>query len=169
MEDKCIPVQAAFGLCGLHPCASSFRALRPRRLVSVRPPPPPSSPLLQSPSGGRGKHRGELGGRGSVRIPLTSTVGPTRFHSHGAGHAHGHLALGGGDNDDDGGAMKVTWVGMGVNAGFGALKLGAGLACNSAALVADAAHSIGDLVSDAITIAALRAAKRPPDSEYPFG
>jgi len=77
--------------------------------------------------------------------------------------------MGGGDNDDDGGAMMVTWVGIGVNAGFGTLKLGAGLACNSAALVADAAHSISDLVSDAITIAALRAAKRPPDSEYPFG
>ena len=50
-----------------------------------------------------------------------------------------------------------------------ALKLTVGLASGSSALVADALHSLSDLVSDGVTLAGLRAARRPPDEDHSFG
>ena len=45
----------------------------------------------------------------------------------------------------------------------------AGLFCGSAALVADAAHSVSDLLSDAVTLATLHYCKRPTDETHPYG
>lgn len=77
--------------------------------------------------------------RSSKRRRLGGTVGgnsghplPHRYHSHGGG------GRGGGVDGGDGGAMRVTWLGIGVNATFGGLKLGTGILAGSAALVADA-------------------------------
>ena len=66
-------------------------------------------------------------------------------------------------------ASNVTWMGVGVNGFMGIGKLLAGLHVNSASLIADAAHSVSDLVSDAVTLTTLKFSKRPPDATHPFG
>ncbi len=45
----------------------------------------------------------------------------------------------------------------------------AGVLGNSVVMIADAAHSLSDLVSDAVTLVVLREAQRPPDLEHPYG
>ena len=59
----------------------------------------------------------------------------------------------------------VVLVGVATDVAMAALKLTVGLAAGSRALVADALHSLSDVVSDGVTLAGLRAARRPPDEE----
>jgi cation diffusion facilitator family transporter len=60
-------------------------------------------------------------------------------------------------------------VGAVANLALVACKAGAGALSNSSALMADAAHSLGDLLSDAITLAALGVASQPADEDHPYG
>ena len=53
-------------------------------------------------------------------------------------------------------AEGVTLVGAAMNVFLAALKLGAGMVAGSASLVADAGHSLSDLVTDAVCMLALR-------------
>lgn len=48
-------------------------------------------------------------------------------------------------------------------------KIGAGVMGNSAVLVADGAHSFGDLVSDFITLQCLKVSATAPDEKHPYG
>ena len=48
-------------------------------------------------------------------------------------------------------------------------KLFAGLASGSSAMLAEAAHSVGDTINQAFLLTALRRSQRPPDPEHPFG
>lgn len=50
-----------------------------------------------------------------------------------------------------------------------AVKIAAGLAGHSYALIADGAESILDIFSSLLVIAGLRIASRPPDANHPFG
>lgn len=62
-----------------------------------------------------------------------------------------------------------TLVGMAVNLMLMLVKIAAGFLFRSAALVADGVHSFADLVSDVTVLLALRASKRPPDTNHPYG
>jgi cation diffusion facilitator family transporter len=62
-----------------------------------------------------------------------------------------------------------TLVGMAVNLLLMLVKIFAGFMFRSAALVADGVHSFADLVSDLAVLLALRASRRPPDSNHPYG
>jgi len=53
-------------------------------------------------------------------------------------------------------AEGVTLVGAAMNVFLAAVKLGAGMVAGSASLVADAGHSLSDLVTDAVCMLALR-------------
>jgi len=64
---------------------------------------------------------------------------------------------------------KITLIGTGANAALIVGKLGAGVAGNSAALVADAGHSLSDLLSDVVTLVTLKISAAPPDAEHPYG
>ena len=64
---------------------------------------------------------------------------------------------------------KVTWIGIIINLILAALKLAAGVLGRSEALIADAAHSLSDLLSDFIVLASLKIAKRPLDEARPYG
>ena len=55
------------------------------------------------------------------------------------------------------------------NAALSALKLFAGIFGNSAALVADAVHSVSDFASDLALVFFVRLASRPPDEDHEFG
>lgn len=107
-------------------------------------------------------------------------------HSHStAGHGHSHGILGFGDRNDDDeeteairkklneadvkAADKITWAGIYINIALSGAKGVAGVAFNSAGLLADAVHSMSDLVSDGITLVALKYCSRPPDQFQPYG
>ena len=65
--------------------------------------------------------------------------------------------------------MRITLAGALVNALLAAFKLVAGIAGRSAALVADAAHSLSDLATDAAVVLFVRVSSRPPDEDHDFG
>jgi len=67
------------------------------------------------------------------------------------------------------GGESITRAAVVVNVLLVVVKLVAGLLGNSAALVADAGHSLSDLVSDGVTLWALRIARIPPDVDHPYG
>lgn len=66
-------------------------------------------------------------------------------------------------------AKKVTIVGAVVNIALAGGKFVAGIIGNSAAMVADAAHSLSDLVTDAIVFVSVRIAAQEADEEHPYG
>ena len=65
--------------------------------------------------------------------------------------------------------VRITACGALVNAVLAAFKLMAGIAGHSAALVADAAHSLSDLATDAAVVLFVRVSSRPPDEGHDFG
>jgi len=66
-------------------------------------------------------------------------------------------------------ASGVTILGAVANAILVTLKAAAGLAGGSSVLVADAVHSLSDLVTDILVLFGLLAAAKPPDEEHPYG
>ncbi|MDY6917557.1 MAG: cation diffusion facilitator family transporter [Chloroflexota bacterium] len=67
------------------------------------------------------------------------------------------------------GSMRVTVMGLFLNLFLAALKLSIGLVFASAALIADAVHSISDLVTDVVAIIGIRLSSRPADESHPYG
>ena len=65
--------------------------------------------------------------------------------------------------------VRITAVGALVNALLAAFKLVAGIVGRSSALVADAAHSLSDLATDAAVVLFVRVSSRPPDEDHDFG
>lgn len=66
-------------------------------------------------------------------------------------------------------ASRITWVGAAVNFALAFFKLFAGVVGNSAAMIADAGHSFSDLISDGLTLVALRMSSLPADVDHPYG
>ena len=66
-------------------------------------------------------------------------------------------------------ADQVTLFGGAVNLVLSVLKLVVGVTCHSAALIADAGHSMSDLFSDVITLWAVQLGRLPPDEDHPYG
>jgi cation diffusion facilitator family transporter len=60
-------------------------------------------------------------------------------------------------------------VAFAANVIVAAAKLAAGLITGSAALLAEAAHSIADSNNEVLIAVSFRRARRPPDAEHPFG
>ena len=58
---------------------------------------------------------------------------------------------------------------MAVNVGIAAAKAVAGWMCSSQALVADAVHSLSDLVTDAAVVLGVKFWVAPADDEHPYG
>jgi len=64
---------------------------------------------------------------------------------------------------------SVTLVGALVNAILILLKFFGGIFGRSQALIADAVHSISDLITDAVVLLGLRVGRKAPDEQHPFG
>jgi cation diffusion facilitator family transporter len=63
----------------------------------------------------------------------------------------------------------VTIVGAALNTFLVLFKLFAGIFGQSQALIADAVHSISDLVTDLVVLLGLKFGRKGPDEEHPFG
>ena len=64
---------------------------------------------------------------------------------------------------------RVTIVGLAVDLVLGGGKLAAGLLGRSSAMVADAVHSISDLVTDLVVLLFAKLSVRPRDAAHPYG
>jgi len=65
--------------------------------------------------------------------------------------------------------MRVTVVGLCVNVFLLVLKLVVGILVGSAALIADAAHSFSDLLTDFVAMLGIRLSVRPADESHQYG
>ena len=66
-------------------------------------------------------------------------------------------------------ADVITMLGLWVNVFLAASKFIAGSVGHSNALVADAGHSLSDLLSDFVTLWTIKMARLPPDQDHPYG
>ena len=66
-------------------------------------------------------------------------------------------------------ALKITWLGLVTNLVLAIAKGLIGIISQSSALIADSGHSFSDLLSDAITIWAVRISSIPKDENHPYG
>lgn len=66
-------------------------------------------------------------------------------------------------------AERITVIGFIINAALTAAKFFAGIFGNSAAMVADAVHSLSDFISDFIVILFIRFSGKDSDDEHPYG
>ncbi|MBU4460472.1 MAG: cation diffusion facilitator family transporter [Verrucomicrobia bacterium] len=66
-------------------------------------------------------------------------------------------------------ANRVTWVGFYTNLALTAFKLAAGIFGNSAAMVADAMHSLSDFATDIVVLVCFRIIGKPPDKSHDYG
>ena len=64
---------------------------------------------------------------------------------------------------------RITVAGMAVNLGLVGAKLTGGWVFRSQALLADAVHSLSDLVTDAAVLFGVRYWSAPPDRSHPYG
>ena len=73
------------------------------------------------------------------------------------------------ENNRERTVMRVTAAGAAANLALSAVKLAAGLLGKSAAMVADAVHSLSDLLSDLVVIVMVRIAGREKDDNHKYG
>tara|TARA_B100000700_G_C15055050_1_gene862333 strand:- start:1633 stop:2799 length:1167 start_codon:yes stop_codon:yes gene_type:complete len=66
-------------------------------------------------------------------------------------------------------ALRVTLLGLFANFFLAISKVFIGFLSNSSALIADAAHSFSDLLSDGITLWAVKMSNIPKDKNHPYG
>lgn len=66
-------------------------------------------------------------------------------------------------------AAHVTKVSMVLNFSLTSFKFAAGIFGNSSAMIADAAHSLSDFITDIAVIVGLKIAKKPRDSTHNYG
>lgn len=64
---------------------------------------------------------------------------------------------------------KVTLVGAGCNLALSGIKAVGGIWGGSTVLVADAVHSLTDLLSDGVTLIATKLGRTPADGDHPYG
>jgi cation diffusion facilitator family transporter len=65
--------------------------------------------------------------------------------------------------------QRITWVSVAVNVVLTAMQVVVGFVANSMALVADAMHTLSDIVSDAFVLWANRKGADAADAEHPYG
>ncbi|HPQ67696.1 MAG TPA: cation diffusion facilitator family transporter [bacterium] len=73
------------------------------------------------------------------------------------------------EKQQDKAVRRVTWIGFFANLLLMAFKFFAGVVGNSAAMIADAAHSASDLASDIVVLIGLRISAQPRDKTHPYG
>ena len=67
------------------------------------------------------------------------------------------------------GTRSTVGIALAANLVIAVAKVAAGAITGSAAMLAEAAHSVADTLNQLILLASLRLGRRPPDSEHQFG
>lgn len=67
------------------------------------------------------------------------------------------------------GIYKVTFIGSGVNFMLLLFKFIAGILGHSAAMMADAVHSLSDFITDIVVVLFVRVSGRPQNNDYKYG
>lgn len=92
--------------------------------------------------------------------------GGSVFHSH--SHSQPNELLGKGFTTNP--AVRITWIGLLVNVAMAASKAVGGVVFHSQALMADAIHSLSDMVADFLTLATVNVAlKEGTPTRFPIG
>ncbi len=65
--------------------------------------------------------------------------------------------------------QRITWVSVGVNIVLTAIQIAVGWIANSQALIADAMHTLSDIVADAFVLVANRKGAEAADADHPYG
>ena len=65
--------------------------------------------------------------------------------------------------------IKVTFVGIVANLTLSVIKFIGGIFGNSTAMVADAVHSVSDLLTDGIVLVTHKIGQKPKDEDHPYG
>ncbi len=88
----------------------------------------------------------------------------THIHPHDP-HAHSH--------HEDGARLRegqrITWVSVGVNLVLTTVQIVVGLIAHSQSLIADAMHTLSDIVADAFVLFANRKSAEGADANHPYG
>ena len=64
---------------------------------------------------------------------------------------------------------QITYLGVIINIILAAVKFAAGFAAGSMALIADAVHSLSDMVTDIVVLLGVHFGTKGPDHEHPYG
>ena len=65
--------------------------------------------------------------------------------------------------------QRITWVSVGVNVVLTAMQVVVGLLAHSVSLIADAMHTLSDVIADAFVLYANRKGAEAADAEHPYG
>jgi len=90
-------------------------------------------------------------------------------HDHAHDHSHGHSHGQGGHVHAPASFDRAFAIGVGLNVAFVVIELGFGLRTNSLALVADAGHNLGDVLSLVLAWAGTVLARREPTPRRTYG
>ena len=66
-------------------------------------------------------------------------------------------------------ANRVTWVGFYLNLVLVIFKMAAGIVGHSAAMIADAVHSLSDFATDIVVLVSFRVIRKPVDKGHDYG
>ncbi|KAL1526785.1 hypothetical protein AB1Y20_015481 [Prymnesium parvum] len=95
------------------------------------------------------------------RLRMALALAPSQSRMHGGGSWSSDASVRRAD--------QVTQAGAVANVLLAGMKGAAGVAANSPALIADGVHSLSDLISDGVSLWALRFSRRPADERHPYG
>ncbi|KAF8806412.1 mitochondrial iron ion transporter [Phlegmacium glaucopus] len=109
-------------------------------------------------------------GKDELHTPSHSILGHSHIHGEDE-HTHGHdpeqiLAALKGSGDR---GSRITLIGLFSNVVLTSAKGFAGWYMHSASLLADAGHSLSDLLGDFVTLFCWRLSRKPPSERYPYG
>lgn len=65
--------------------------------------------------------------------------------------------------------QRITWVSVGVNIVLTAMQMVVGFLAHSQSLIADAMHTLSDIISDAFVLYANRKGAEAADADHPYG
>lgn len=97
----------------------------------------------------------------TTRVVNPSFVFQKRWHT---GDSHSHHDLRSGKDGE-----RIFRLGLAADIGLAVSKGFAGYVCGSTAIIADAAHSISDVVLSGVALLSFKAARVPKDKEHPYG
>ncbi|WMV47584.1 hypothetical protein MTR67_040969 [Solanum verrucosum] len=97
----------------------------------------------------------------ATRVVNPSFMLQKRWHT---GDHHDHHDLRSGKDGE-----RIFRLGLAADIGLAASKAFTGYVCGSTAIIADAAHSISDVVLSGVSLLSFQAARVPKDKEHPYG